>query len=264
MMRKGISPVIAILLLILIAIAASVAVYVYISTFVSRETVTTGKGIISLSLDAYKVNGKLLTLYVRNLGTRDSIVNSIYLISADGKVYEVSYAKITSGTEIWGGDVWVVDRENLNIVLSQSGKILHDTFVGRDSTMWDDSYVNYNNNWSAVYYDPDGLKLLSKSAGGWAVRGLISNQKIVNLGELPAVIEVDLQKTSYNVPNEDAAGSPFAACLYLSSEKKKNPYFATPWFAAKLYPRAYPSRTEAQLVTRSQAGVETQNIVYVV
>jgi len=65
-----------------------------------------------------------------------------------------------------GGDVWVVDKENLNVVLSQSGKILYDNFTSRDLTIWDDSYVNYNNYWSAVYYDLDGLKLLSRSDDG--------------------------------------------------------------------------------------------------
>ena len=71
-----------------------------------------------------------------------------------------------------------------------------------------------------------------------------------------------MEKTSYNVPGGDAAGSPFAACMYMTSSKNTNPYFATPWFAVKLYPRAYPSRTEAQLVTRDEAGIISTRVLY--
>ena len=255
-MLKAVSPVIALLMLIFITIGVSVVIYTWTTGYItSYETQPTG--FEEIKVEAYKVDGKLLTIYVRNIGDVSVIVNSIYLISPTGVVYNLSPAVISSSTKIWGGDVWTIDAENLQVVKESSGLIFNDTFTEENSSIWDNDYVNYNNDWSAIYYDIDGLKLLSRSDDGWAVRGLISQSKIVDLTNLPIIIEVDLQKTNYNVPDYDAAGSPFAACMYLSSAKNPNPYYATPWFAVKLYPRASPSRTEAQLVTRN-ANIETE------
>ena len=258
---KAISPVIALLMLIFITVGVSVVIYAWTTGYItSYETQPTG--FEEIKVEAYKVNGKLLTIYVRNIGDTSVIINSVYLISPTGTTYSLSPAVLSSGTKIWGGDVWTVDAENLQVVKLSSGLILYDTFTRRNPSVWDDSYVDYNNDWSAIYYDPDGLKLLSRSAGRWAVRGLITVEKIIDLSDLPVIIEVDLQKTNYNVPEGDAAGSPFAACMYLSSTEEENPYFATPWFAVKLYPTAFLSRTEAQLVTRTTTNVIETEILY--
>ena len=214
-----------------------------------------------IRIEAYKIEGNLLYLYVRNLGSTKVIVTTVYLISPKGTVV-VGPAEIKSSTEIWGGDVWRVDTESLECVRESSGKVVYDAFTSPNPSIWDDSYVDYNNDWSNVYYDPNGLKLLSRSYGGWAVRGLITVDRVINLQELPIVIEVDVQKTSYNVPNGDAAGSPFAACLYLSSIRNKNPYFAKPWFAVKLYPKIFLVKTEAQLVARDEVGIVYWKTLY--
>jgi len=258
---KAISPVIALLMLIFITVGVSVVIYAWTTGYItSYETQPTG--FEEIKVEAYKVDGKLLTIYVRNIGDVSVIVNSIYLISPTGVVYNLSPAVISSSTEIWGGDVWTIDAENLQVAKSSSGLILYDTFTKYNPSVWDDSYVDYNNDWDRVYYDSDGLKLLSESADGWAVRGLITVEKIIDLSYLPVIIEVDLQKTNYKVPGGDAAASPFAACLYLSSNKKRNPYDAKPWFAVKLYPKINPYRTEAQLVTRSSGGTIRWKTLY--
>ncbi len=56
--------------------------------------------------------------------------------------------------------------------------------------------------------------------------GVITQGKYIDLQGLPIIIEVDLEKTSYNVPDGNAAASPFSARLYLSSVKNNNPYYA--------------------------------------
>ena len=215
-----------------------------------------------IKVEGHRQKGNILYLYVRNLGSKETIITDVYVIDCHGKIHKATYSIASDATvsEVWGGDVWSFDSYKLSIVLRKSGKIIYDTFTTPNTNLWDQYYVNYNNIWSAVYFDPDGLKLLSQSAGGWAVRGIITINKVIDLQNLPVVIEVDLQKTNYNIPSYrygDAAASPFAACLYLSSVKERDPYYATPWFAVKLYPRpqAYPNRTEAQLVTRDASGV---------
>lgn len=250
---RAIAPTIAILILVLTTLTAAILLYTWTSGYVSSANVET-ESFKLMKVEAYEKTGKTLTLYVRNLGKVNIIVDSIYLIAPNGTIYKLQPAVVNSSTEIWGGDIWKVNLDYLKVSLAASGKIVYDNFETYRAEIWNKDYVNYNNTWEAVDFNPDGLKLLSKSSDGWAVRGLISRNKIVNLNNLPIVIEVDLQKTDYNLAphNNDAAGSPFAACLYLSSVKKRNPYFATPWFAAKLYFRdRYQPRTEAQLVTRS-------------
>lgn len=249
--RWAISTVAAELFIIAIVLAAAIVTYFWLTGALGGYT-STSSAVEVLQIESYVVEGTTLTVYVRNVGSASATIDAAYLES-HGDTYKLEQATspCQSAVDIWGGDEWEVDPTTLETTRTKSGKIIQDVFTSQNTSVWDDSYVDYNNDWSAVYYDPDGLKLLSESAGGWAVRGLITQQRVVDLSSLPVVIEVDLQKTNYHVPDGDAAASPFAACLYLSSSRKQNPYYATPWFAAKLYPRYSPSRTEAQLVVRS-------------
>ena len=260
-MRKAVSSITAIVLLIIATVAIASLLYIWSTGYLSTQTSQIGKPPTTIVIDEGNVAGSTLTLYIRNMGSTSVTVKDFYLISTSGKVIklEPAIASIKPSEGIWGGDVWVVKPNTLELVRTVKGLIVNDKFSDPNPAVWDDAYVDYNNAWSHIYYDPDGLKLLSISDDDWAVRGLITMSQIINLQNLPVVIEVDLQKTNYNVPYGDAAGSPFAACLYLSPNKNPNPYYATPWFAAKLYPRAYPSRTEAQLVTRS-ARVELKTL----
>ncbi|RLE98180.1 MAG: hypothetical protein DRJ63_08100, partial [Thermoprotei archaeon] len=257
MNKKAVSGVLAVLILIVIVVVAGLLTYLWVIGYIPRRYERNSREIIKI--EGVKIEGSVAYIYVRNLGTQEVVVSSVYLTDNNGIVkYQLSLPVFKSGTEIWGGDVWAVRYTDLKVVRIKSGKITYDRFTAPNPGTWDDSYVDYNNAEDAVYYDPDGLKLLSRSNGGWAVRGLITTSTIIDLIDpesYPVVIEVDLQKTNYNVPAGDAAGSPFAACMYISYSKRTNPYFATPWFAAKLYYRSFPSRTEAQLVSRSASGV---------
>ncbi len=251
----------ALLLLLVMVVASSVLVYHLVTSGYLASTSPAKPS--HLVVDACEVEGRLFTIYVRNVGESPCVITSAYLCSLEGEVVaELTPAVLTSSSEIWGGDVWRPDGETLSLVRVVKGCIVDDDFTSRDPSTWDDSYVDYNNDWSRVYYDPDSLKLLSESADGWAVRGLITVDRLVDLSA-SLVIEVDLEKTTYNVPDGDAAASPFAACLYLSlSNDNPNPYFNIPWFAAKLYPRSFLYRTEAQLVTRSSAGIVDTETLY--
>ncbi len=249
----GVPSVLAALILIIIATSAAILLYAWKVGLIGEITSMASADLRKIKIEGVSVNGRTLTVYVRNVGEERVAVSTGYLIYPSGNSSPLSFAAYTSGTEIWGGDVWRVNPATGAVELVSSGKVIYDTFTSPNPSVWDDDYVDYNNFWSAVYYDPDGLKLLSMRKLGavtWAVRGLITVSRMIDLSK-PVVIEVDMQKTYYNVPGGDAAASPFAACLYLSPAKNRNPYYATPWFAAKLYPRpSYnPDRTEAQLVS---------------
>ena len=261
----AVSTILAIVMLIIAALASTLILYGWsmeLSTILPKGSREYAKLVIT----EHVTGSSILTLYIKNVGGSLAVIDKVYLEGPKDVFYELEIASI-QGTgvegELWGGDVWRVDASSLTLRKARDGKVLYDVFTSRDPSTWNDSYVDHNNDWGHVYYDPDGLKLLSRSAGGWAVRGFISQGKIIDLGDLPIVVEVDLQKTYYNVPDGDAAASPFAACLYLSSSKKRNPYYATPWFAAKLYPRGSPTdRTEAQLVTRDSNRIVTYKTLY--
>ena len=84
-----------------------------------------------------------------------------------------------SGTaEVWGDDVWAPNPYTLRLVREVSGRLISNDFTAKNTTMRDYDHVDYNNAWSAIYDDPDGLKLLSKSDGGWAVRGVVTRNSV--------------------------------------------------------------------------------------
>ncbi|RLF09036.1 MAG: hypothetical protein DRJ62_07405, partial [Thermoprotei archaeon] len=174
--RRSISPVVSILLLIVIVVVAAVVAYGLIMGFIPQVAPSTPESTEKrFVLEGYSRNGRLLTLYVRNVGESTVIVSSIYIDTLQRSGAEkLDFAKIESSTEIWGGDIWIVNPNNLRVERTVEGKILYDDFTSQDPTTWDDDYVDSNNDWSNVYYDSDGLKLLSDSSGGWAARGLIT------------------------------------------------------------------------------------------
>ena len=78
--RKGVSPVIAVLLMIAIAVAASILVYVWsmglIGTLQAGGGEQTAEQVI---MEAYSWNSTDLTLYLKNVGTADVVVDAIYV-----------------------------------------------------------------------------------------------------------------------------------------------------------------------------------------
>jgi flagellin-like protein len=79
--RKGVSPVIAVLLMVAIAVAASILVYVWSMGLIG--TLTTGGGQQvreQVILEAYDwTNSGTLNLYLRNVGNTEVTVDAVYL-----------------------------------------------------------------------------------------------------------------------------------------------------------------------------------------
>ncbi len=261
--RSGISPMVTVGLLILISIAVAIATYLVISGYITIRETATGAASSVIRIDAFSCQGRLLKLYISNQGGTKAEVSSVYYEDSK-RVIRLRPPVFGSGTaEVWGGDVWAPDPYTLRLAREVSGRLISDDFTAKNTTVWDYDYVDYNNVWSAIYNDPDGLKLLSKSDGGWAVRGVVTRNSVNFSKQL--VIIVDLMKTNYNVPRGDAAGFPFAACLYIAANEPYidasyvNPYYNVPWIALKLYPRYIGGETltEAQLVARDSSGTVT-------
>jgi flagellin-like protein len=78
--KKGVSPVIAVLLMIAIAVAAAILVYVWSMGLIG--TLTGGGGQQTreqIILDAYTWNNSTMTLYLRNVGGTNVVLDAIYV-----------------------------------------------------------------------------------------------------------------------------------------------------------------------------------------
>ncbi|MCD6428653.1 MAG: hypothetical protein J7L12_03450 [Desulfurococcales archaeon] len=251
--RSGISPVVTAVMLILISIAVAVVTYTVVSGYITVREPGTAVASSVIRIDAYSLQGRLLKLYISNQGPAEAEVSAIYYEDSR-KAIKLKPPTFESGTaEVWGGDVWAPDPYTMKLTREVSGRLISDDFTAKDTAEWDYSYVNYYNAWSAIRNGQDGLELFSKSKRQrhWAVRGIVTKYPIDFSG--PLVIIVDLEKTSCNIPDGDAARAYFAACLYLTaSNSSRNPYYNYPWVALKLYPRE--GKTEAQLFARDSSG----------
>jgi len=76
-----------------------VIVYAWVTGYVSSYEIQL-TGFEEIKVEAHKVNGKFLTIYVRNIGDTSVIVNNVYPISLTGITYSLSPAALSSGTEI--------------------------------------------------------------------------------------------------------------------------------------------------------------------
>ena len=75
--RHAISPILATLLLVVIAVAAIVVTYAWVMTYMSAQTQQAG---VFLNRDAVSwPTNATITLYVRNTGTSDAIIDSVYV-----------------------------------------------------------------------------------------------------------------------------------------------------------------------------------------
>lgn len=79
-MRKGITPIIAIIVLLLITVALAGAAWTYLSTYMTELT---GKSVEVI--DAFCINGDTAVILVRNAGTTDVDTSEITVIDlSDG------------------------------------------------------------------------------------------------------------------------------------------------------------------------------------
>ena len=80
--RRGLSPVVSVLLLILIAVAAAVIIYSWFSGAASKNPTNTPQLYERISIEAVKINSTGTYVYVRNIGGAKVTIDSAYLISA--------------------------------------------------------------------------------------------------------------------------------------------------------------------------------------
>jgi flagellin-like protein len=78
--KKGISPILATLLLIVIAVAAVIVTYAWVMTFTSSQTGQAGV-FLRKDVDCLWETGNV-TVYVRNTGTSDAEINTVYINEA--------------------------------------------------------------------------------------------------------------------------------------------------------------------------------------
>ena len=80
--KKGISPILATLLLIVIAVAAVIVTYAWVMTFTTTQTSTAGK---MIKFDSAHINATsdVATAYVRNTGTEQVSIDSVYIDGTD-------------------------------------------------------------------------------------------------------------------------------------------------------------------------------------
>ena len=168
-------------------------------------------------------------------GIKDS---SIYLKS-HANPREIEIASTSGEVEVWGGDTWEVSSNS--VVRTSEGLILYDDFRSFNGVVWSKRHNSYASKYSVTVSNNYLIaKVKSSQSRKWAVAGISSKNPI----NLPSnyVIEVEIFKYG-------RAYWGYAVSMYLaSSSSNSNPYFNTPWFAIKLYPRG--SRTYAQLVYR--------------
>jgi len=90
--RRGISPILATLLLIVIAVAAIVVTYAWIMVYMRSAGYQAG---VHLDIDSVNwQNNTTITLYVRNVGTSDAIIDAVYIGNSStnlAKQTEVNY-----------------------------------------------------------------------------------------------------------------------------------------------------------------------------
>ena len=88
MKKRGVSPVIAVLLLVVITVAAAVLVYIWLVGFMQSQTTATGATALGEKLkfeSAELTSGGTFTAYVRNIGDTKVKIVTAYLLKADGQ-----------------------------------------------------------------------------------------------------------------------------------------------------------------------------------
>jgi len=89
--RKGVSPVIAILLLIVLAVAAATIIYVWSYGYISHAQSQTEKGTKATSqkvkIDALYVSGTKIQVYLRNTGESKIIIDKIFVDKGGKALY---------------------------------------------------------------------------------------------------------------------------------------------------------------------------------
>ena len=87
--KKGISPVIAVLLLIVIAVAAAILVYVWLSGYMGTLQSQAGTQQVQerIKIEGVKISSNQIeAIYIRNIGDVSVTIDAIYLLDSSGNI----------------------------------------------------------------------------------------------------------------------------------------------------------------------------------
>jgi len=226
------------LLLLLIVVVMGALLWFWYGATVSHTLPTPPQSLArGLKVEAISFTDSKLVIYVRNLGDTPTAIDKVY-IRLGGNTIAVHSVGVYTLT-VWGGDVW--DLSTALPQLVKSGLILYDDFDTLNRDLWIDvSSDEAVNTWLEVEDSYLKINVSSRELYRWATYGLFTT-KTISIPE-SYVVEVELWK-------QGDATRYYAVCLYLmSTNENANPYYNTPWFAIKLYPRR--GVTYAQVVYR--------------
>jgi len=86
--KKGVSPVIAVLLLIVIAVAAAILTYLWITGYIGTVQQAGGTGQLQekIKIEGVDYSAGTVTVYIRNVGDVDLTVDALYVYDATGTI----------------------------------------------------------------------------------------------------------------------------------------------------------------------------------
>ena len=133
MNKKGVSPVIAVLLLIVIAVAAAILTYLWITGYMGTVQQQGGTQQLQerIKVEGVDLSGSYLdAVYVRNVGDVQVTVNSIYLILPSGEAIRV----YTGSTNINPKTVSRIDVTNTALTSGTTYIVKVTTSTGIEAT----------------------------------------------------------------------------------------------------------------------------------
>ena len=95
--KKGVSPVIAVVLMIAVAVAIAVIVYAWASGFTSEKTGAESAEAEQLVLEAQNLSGGTLTVYIRNATSTAAVLDAVY---QDGVLVGTSLSSTISANDV--------------------------------------------------------------------------------------------------------------------------------------------------------------------
>jgi flagellin-like protein len=132
--KKGVSPVIAVVLMIAVAVAIAVIVYAWASGFTSGKTEVESGGVEQLILESQKLSGTALIVHIRNELNTAAVLDAVYhngdLIAKDivypiysvmPPVTELNLTDVSGGAFLAGDDVMLVTEEGTQIKFKVKG-----------------------------------------------------------------------------------------------------------------------------------------------
>jgi len=132
--KKAISPILATLLLIVIAVAAIVVTYAWIMTYMAG---TTGQAGSRIKFDSVKIDAATnnVTIYVRNWGTENVVVDKVYI---DGNDF-TGYTNLTSPETISVDQVLLIITNSAPTGFDFTAESWYKVKVAGPAVFWEES-----------------------------------------------------------------------------------------------------------------------------